>query len=237
MSILLYLLAILPGLLIAFGVFYLDRHRPEAKKTLALCFVLGMLVTIPAMKVEELELLLQNDLGQLSFWALTFSTFVLVAIGEEFFKTVPLLFFVFPKKYFNEPLDGIVFAVMIAMGFATVENVFYAYRFGLHTTLIRAFTAVPAHGALAVIIGYYMGLAKFNPERKYHLLAMGFLQAVLIHGFYDFFIIQEYNEDLMAFAALILTLSLYYAARLIRLHQLDAANRRAVEINDHEPIA
>ncbi len=216
MNLFLYFLAILPGLLISFYVFWLDRKNPESKISLLICFGLGMLVTIPAMKFEEIELLLQNDQGQLSFAALTFSTFVLVAIGEEFFKTLPLLLFAFPKKYFDEPFDGIVFAVMIAMGFATIENIFYAYRFGMSTTLVRAFTAVPAHGALAVVMGYYAGLAKFDPEQKYKLLAIGFIQAVLIHGFYDFFIIQEYNEDLMALAALILTLAIYYAIQLIR---------------------
>lgn len=216
MNIILYLLAILPGLLISYYIFWLDRFDRESWTSLITCFVLGMLVTIPAMKVEELELLLQNEAGQLSTGAMLFSTFVLVAIGEEIFKALPLLFFAFPKKYFDEPFDGIVFAVLIAMGFATIENLFYAYIMGMNTTLIRAFTAVPAHGALAVIMGYYVGQAKFNPERKYQLIGIGFLQVVLIHGFYDFFIIQEFSEDLMAGAAVVLTLGIYYAIRLIR---------------------
>ena len=56
--------------------------------------------------------------------------------------------------------DGIVYAVMIGMGFATLENIIYASRFGLETTLFRAFTAVPAHGVFAAIMGYYIGVGK-----------------------------------------------------------------------------
>lgn len=218
MNILLYLLAISPALLICYFIYRLDRFDRESHQSLIICFVLGMLVTIPAIKVEELELLFSSD-GPLSLGELIFSTFVLVAIGEEVFKALPLLFFAYPKKYFNEPFDGIVFAVMVAMGFAMVENLFYAYRFGMQTTLIRTFTAVPTHGALAVIMGYHVGLAKFKPDKKYTLIAIGFLQVVLIHGLYDFFILQEYNEDLMVITALVLTLSIYYAVRLIRKHQ------------------
>lgn len=209
-------MAILPGILISCYIFWLDRYDRESWFSLLICFLLGLLVTIPALKVEEMELLLQNEAGQLSTGAMLFSVFVLVAIGEELFKALPLLLFAFPKKYFDEPFDGIVFSVLIAMGFATVENIFYAYQMGMNTTLIRAFTAVPAHGALAVIMGYYVGQAKFNPERKYQLIGIGFLQAVLIHGFYDLFIIQEYSEDLMVGAAIVLTLAIYYAIRLIR---------------------
>lgn len=220
MSFLLFLLAIFPSLLISCYVYWRDRDDRESYESLLICFVLGMLVTIPAMKFEQLETLLPHDGHQLTFGSLFFSTFFLVAIGEEFFKALPLLLFAFPKKYFNEPFDGIVFSVMVAMGFATVENVFYAYQMGMETTLIRAFTAVPAHAALAIIMGYYVGLAKFAPERKYQLIGFGFLQAVLIHGLYDFFIIQEYNENWMAIAALILTLSMYYAIVLVRRHTI-----------------
>ena len=175
-------------------------------------------------------MLFWDEQGKLSFGELLFSTFVLVAIGEEFFKALPVLFYAYRQKKFDEPLDGIVFAVMVAMGFAAIENLFYAYQFGMQTTLIRAFTAVPAHGALAVIMGYHVGLAKFQPERRNQLIAMGFVQAVLIHGLYDFFILQEYNEDLMVITAVILTLSLYYAIRLIRLHQQASLNQNQQEM-------
>ena len=225
MNVLVFTLAILPALIIIAYIYRLDRYDRESHLSLLLCFLLGMLVTIPAMKVEQFENQLPTVQGQLTFGALLFSTFILVALGEEFFKSLPLLLFAYPRKYFNEPLDGIVFAVMVAMGFAIVENLFYAYRFGWQTTLVRAFTAVPAHGALAVIMGYHVGLAKFNPTRRWSLIAWGFLQVVLIHGLYDFFILQEYNENLMVLTAVTLTLSLYYAIRLIRLHTRDSQMR------------
>ena len=52
------------------------------------------------------------------------------------------------------------------MGFATMENISFANRFGLETVLLRAFTAVPAHLVFGVVAGYYVGLAKFDHARR-----------------------------------------------------------------------
>ena len=218
MSALTYPLAVLPAVLIAFFIYQLDRNDRETHRSLLICFVLGMLMTIPVIQIESLETYLPHQGTQLTLGSLFFSTFVLVALVEEVFKLLPLLLFAFPRKYFSEPFDGIVFAVMIAMGFALIENIFYAYQLGWQTTLVRAFTAVPAHGALAVIMGHYVGRAKFDPERRWALIGWGLIQVIVIHGLYDIFIIQDYNENLMAITALVLTLSLYYAIHLIRRH-------------------
>ena len=63
---------------------------------------------------------------------------------------------------------------MIGMGFATLENILYADRFGLQTVMIRAFTAVPAHAIFAIIMGYYIGLAKFNKKKSHQIFSSGF---------------------------------------------------------------
>jgi RsiW-degrading membrane proteinase PrsW (M82 family) len=76
------------------------------------------------------------------------------------------LFRNFPEEFFNEPLDGIVYAVVLAMGYASVENMLYVAAYGINTTILRAFTAVPAHLVFAIVQGYYLGRARFMPEQK-----------------------------------------------------------------------
>jgi RsiW-degrading membrane proteinase PrsW (M82 family) len=39
-----------------------------------------------------------------------------------------LRYYSFTRRSFDEPLDGIVYSVLVSMGFATVENVFYVYN-------------------------------------------------------------------------------------------------------------
>ncbi|MEM9921482.1 MAG: PrsW family glutamic-type intramembrane protease [Bacteroidota bacterium] len=218
MEILLLLVAILPGLLISFFSFRYDSDRPEPKFLLVICFLLGMFITLPAMKLESYGEALGWE-NPTQFWPLFLSSFVLVAFTEEFVKFACLLLVPYQHKAFDEPLDGIVYAVMIGMGFATLENILYAKQYGLETILFRAFTAVPAHGVFAVLTGYYAGLAKFDRPRQIRLLAIGFGLAVFMHGLYDFFILQEYYEWMMVLSTLTLAIGIFYAIKMIRMHR------------------
>ena len=214
----LILLAILPGLLLCYLIYRLDKYEKEPLLVLGVCFALGMFITFPALKLETLA----TDYGldeSKNIGFLLLSSFVVVAFSEELVKFAVLILYPYQKKVFNEPLDGIVYSIIIAMGFATVENIIYANLFGMPTTLLRSFTAVPAHAVFAVIMGYYVGLAKFDESRQYKLIAIGFFAAVVIHGTYDFFILQKYYEWLMIFATLTLLISGYFAANLIKLHR------------------
>ncbi len=218
MSPLLLILAIIPGLLICFLIYKIDKFEKEPVFHLSICFLLGILCCFPAIKLEAIGDNLGYDeshgLGNL----LTFS-YIIIALSEEIVKYLVLVFYAYPKKIFNEPLDGILYAVMIGMGFATLENVLYADRFGLQTVMVRAFTAVPAHAIFAIIMGYFVGLAKFNRKNRIKLLALGLIVPVLIHGTYDLFILQQYYEWLMVLATFTLTVSAFFAIRVIRLHQ------------------
>lgn len=151
-------------------------------------------------------------------YAYLFSSFAIVAASEEMAKCAVLLIGAFPRKFFNEPMDGIVYAVLVAMGFATVENLFYANNFGMQTTLVRAFTAVPAHFVFAIVQGYYIGLAKFNPERQVELILQGLGLSIFMHGVYDFLILQELSSWLSVLASISVYACLFYCAALVRKH-------------------
>ncbi|MEM6379530.1 MAG: PrsW family glutamic-type intramembrane protease, partial [Bacteroidota bacterium] len=151
-------------------------------------------------------------------WAL-FSSFILVSLTEETFKFLALRFYPFNRPFFNEPIDGIVYATMIGMGFATLENIFYAYQYEMATTLIRGITAVPAHASFAAIMGFFVGKARFSPNRRKQFLWMGWLIPVGIHGLYDFFIIQEVYDGLIVLALVTLSAAIFFSIRLIREQQ------------------
>ena len=230
-NILLAILAILPGLLIAFLVYRFDKYEKEGRMPLLICFGLGIASALPALKLEEWgDSLGVSEHG--GFWMLLLLSFIVIALTEELVKFIALITYPFPKKFFNEPLDGIVYAVMIGMGFATIENIIYADRFGTGTTIVRAFTAVPAHAVFAIIMGYFTGISKFDKKNKIRNLAMGLFFAVLIHGIYDLFILQQYYEWLMVFATFTLLLSGFLAYRLIKIHQKASPFKDVVIEND-----
>lgn len=217
MSPLLLSIAVLPGLLICWGVYLADKYERESFWALALSFGLGAAVTVPAIYFEKSVIPMVGDIERDP--VLTFlMAFGVIAPVEEIVKWLALIFGAFAWRFFNEPFDGIVYAVMISMGFATVENVFYVGIFGHETALLRAFTAVPAHLVFAVSVGYYAGLAKFDPQGRNHLLLRGLLVAILLHGTYDFLVIQNWTKWLSSLGAASVYLCLYYFGALFREH-------------------
>lgn len=152
-------------------------------------------------------------------WETAALSFGVLALAEEAAKFALLLMLVFPRRFFNEPMDGIVYAVLIAMGFATLENIVYADRFGLQTVLVRALTAVPAHLAFAIVQGYFVGLAKFDLKNRGRLLAKGLGLSVLLHGAYDWLILQGWSKWLVALGTFALYLNLFFLSRLVQAHQ------------------
>lgn len=215
---LLIFLAALPGLLICVYIYRTDKYEHESRWHVLLAFVLGILTTYPIIHIEEwinLHYVRSYDhVGNL----LLFS-FLAVALLEEVFKFLMLVLFLYPRRFFNEPVDGIVYSVIIAMGFATTENILYALEYGLGTTILRAFTAVPAHAVFAVIMGYYAGKAKFKKVHQNRLLLFGLLLTVSAHGVYDVLIFQRIYEGLIVLVVVFIWLALYFEGALIKKQQ------------------
>lgn len=214
-----FVLAIVPTLLLCWYIYHLDKYEKEDFVVLAVHFVLGVLVAIPVYYLERYAALsgLENP-G--NFWATVVFAFLVVAFVEEVAKFLPLGGWTYRAVFFNEPIDGIVYAVFVAMGFAAFENGVYAWKHDMGTTVVRAFTAVPAHAAFGVIQGYYAGLARFDGRKRPVLVLLkGLLVSVLVHGLYDFFLEYELYDWLVLLALAVLGLSVYYARRLVGLQQ------------------
>ena len=211
------IVAVVPGLLLCWLIFRADRYEREGLWPLLLCLLLGALATLPAINIERwfIEIFYPQHRNLATTMLLAFGV---VAANEELFKFGVILLGAFPYRFFNEPMDGIVYAVMVGMGFASVENLAYADRFGLETVLVRSLTAVPAHLVFSIVMGYYIGKARFQVGHRAALLAKGFLIPFLLHGIYDFLIIQEMSAWLTVLGALSVYIGLYYARLMINDH-------------------
>ena len=134
------------------------------------------------------------------------------------FEFLMLFIFLYPRKELNEPYDGILYGAMVAIGFATLENIQYVSMGGMDTAISRMFTAVPMHTCCGIIMGYYVGLAKFTKKKTKYLLIAWALPA-LLHGLYDYFLfINRFPAMAIgALASLILTIKL--AIQAIKIHQ------------------
>ncbi|CAL1517018.1 PrsW family glutamic-type intramembrane protease [Chitinophaga sp. MM2321] len=203
-------LAIAPGFAISLFIYAMDKYDREPIGLLLKCFLLGMVCVVLPLVIQALGLQIGLRENTGTFLGTAVFAYGVVGLSEELAKFLVLRFYAYPKKAFNEPLDGIVYSVMIGMGFATLENIAYVAQFGFRTGVARMFLSVPAHATFAVLMGYYAGLAKFIPQKTDALLLRGLLIAVFFHGSFDFFLFLGNNIFLLG-ASLI---TLYIAGKL-----------------------
>lgn len=218
MTLALLALAIAPAVAIIWFIYTKDEYEREPTGLLVTAFLLGIVSIIPALLGgalgESLGYAASVDIGTTAIYA-----FIIIALSEELAKFIFLRGYLFRKEDFNEPFDGIVYAVMVGMGFAAFENIVYVAQGGIEVAVLRMFTAVPAHAAFGVIMGYYVGMAKFDLPNKNLLLAKGLFWAVLAHGAYDFFLMQERFEALGLMAFIVLFMAIQFSHKAIALHQ------------------
>lgn len=217
MTLLLY--AIAPVLVVIFYIYVKDKYEKEPKRLMFYCFLLGGIVSIIITTILymffDLYLPLNDKYSVLQQFV---RAFFVVGFTEEFSKYVIVRYYAQPKNAFNERFDGIVYAVMVSMGFAAVENIFYVAEGGFETALLRAFTAVPAHATFGILMGYFMGMAKFS-KNSFKLNLLGLLLAIVFHGSYDFFLFINFIPGISIGAFISLIIGILLSRKAIINHQ------------------
>lgn len=215
----LLLLAIAPVFIIILYIYFKDKYEKEPKRFLFYNFLLGAIVSIIITTIIyygfDIVLPLSDET---SIFQQFIKAFFVVGLTEEFSKYIIVRYYAQTNKEFNEPFDGIVYAVMVSMGFAATENISYVLEGGYQTALLRAFTAVPAHATFAILMGYYMGKAKFS-NNKIILNLAGLALATLFHGAYDFFLFIDFIPGIWVGAFISLIIGIVLSKKAIKRHQ------------------
>lgn len=185
MTVTLGIAALVPALLMVWYVVDRDLY-PEPPAVVIGCFVLGAGAVLPAALLVTLvrRPLLAEVPDPLA--AAAINSFLMVALVEEAAKFAVLVLFAGRRSAFNEPMDGIVYGGAVGLGFAAGENWFFAMAGGLEIALLRAVTVVPMHASIGIVMGFFYGLARYAPERRWKLMAVALLAAIGLHGAYDF---------------------------------------------------
>lgn len=191
---------------------------------LFLAFGLGMVSVIPTLLFSYGWQALEFSLDSQSISSTFIYAFLVVALSEELAKFIMLRGFLYSRKAFDEPYDGIMYTMMVGMGFAAVENLLYVFGQSTYTESLtvggwRAITAVPAHATFAILMGYYAGKAKFAFSGKAAWLLTGLLAAIVFHGAYDFFLMQQVVPGMVLGAIASLVAGLLLSVKAIRYHQ------------------
>ena len=192
------LITLIPPLLILLYFVLTDKFK-EPKGTVILIFFLGFLICLPAGILNGLSHDFFYDGSKYSD-NLT-SSFLGPAWAEELLKFSILYLIVLKRNEFNEPMDGLVYGVVVSLGFATYENYTYVYEWAEQiakdegydfaelsylVALGRSYSAIPMHGLNGAVMGYYFGMYAFSGNKKFLILSL--VLPYLFHGFYNFLV-------------------------------------------------
>ena len=184
-------LAVLPSILLAARVLAYDRIAKEPAGLLARLFLIGALTCIPAGIIEAVGMIPIEAISLSSSMASKLTYLFLVPLAEEGVKYLALRT---TKKNpnFNYTFDGIVYAVMVGLGFATLENVLYVIENGsVEVAVMRGLLSVPLHCTCAIFMGYFYGVARGQEVRGSREQAtraywLALIIPCIIHGLYDY---------------------------------------------------
>ena len=222
-----YSLQLLPVLLpiVFWGIYHYhkDRHLPEPVSSLLLAFTLGLVSAAlsrvlyaalgwASLRYDAIALADGNTLGLLAY--------SMLGIGpvEELAKLLPFLLIVLWHPEMDEPIDGIIYASFVALGYAAVENVMYLAYLTPWESAARGFAGPVVHMLFASVWGYTIGCARIRGDSIPRAIATGFVIASGLHGLYDFIVLQKTFNALPIAALLILGLWIWRLRLLEAMH-------------------
>lgn len=188
-TIIILLTALLPIAILVYYIYHKDKKFPEPTGQLVKAFFYGILsiplsfcMSIPLGVIGVYPAEATSILGSIS------AAFFGAAIPEEIAKFIMLWLLLRKNPYFDEKMDGIVYAVCVSLGFAALENIMYLFsneEAYLTVGIARAIFAVPGHFCFGILMGYYYSLAKFYPKTPKKNKVLILVAPIIVHGLYD----------------------------------------------------
>ena len=213
--------ALIPSFILIWFILRQDKIESEPAGLLIKLFILGALTTFPAAFPETvgengiMSITRSKDMQTLLMFL------VVVPVAEEGLKYLVLRFGSWKNKAFNFTFDGIVYAIIVSLGFATLENLLYVLNYmSLQVAMVRVILSVPLHCTCGVFMGYYYGVAKGLEvqglrDRASFARKLAIAVPWVIHGLYDFAV--DSDSVLVLILGLFMTVVVFIiAARQVR---------------------
>ncbi len=196
-----FLGGILPSLLWLWFWLKEDCH-PESKKAIFKTFMAGAAV-IPLVFFVELafsKLFTNSGIADSSDYPIIL--ILALAATEEYFKYFAAKYTALNKKYFDEPIDGLIYLITAALGFAAMENFIYIFQAFLNKGVLPGFLsgnlrflgASLIHVVSSGFLGASIAFSFFHKENLKRNLFIGFIIATLLHSLFNYFIIKSANN-------------------------------------------
>lgn len=169
-------------------------------------FAYGLVATIPASLVEMGAFFtITKGSGNLSNWDFNSPLMFLlygflgVALVEEVIKYMIVRGKVLRHPEFDEPVDVMLYMIVVALGFAALENIFYLlpasgqqpiFLETVFTSFFRFIGATFLHSLCSATFGYFLAISFCRAKGKTRIIALGLGLATVLHGLFNLFIIK-----------------------------------------------
>lgn len=175
--------SLVPTVLLVLFVLYTDRKSKEPAKNIGICLLSGFLtISLSALFEGYASNIFTNNVLLTYIWAFI----------EELSKIAIFYLFLFDNKHYDDIYDGLVYMMLIALSFAGIENILYAFSestvtSSIYLAIMRDLTTIPLHVICGIVIGYFISLGNFskfrNKKRINYLLAL--ILPTLVHGTFN----------------------------------------------------
>ena len=218
-------LAVIPSAVLFYVIWRCDKNGKEPPGLLFRLFIFGALSLVPILIAEVvLEDFTEEFFAAESGMFLVVDNFIGTALIEEGGKYCILKRTTWKHPAFNYSFDAVVYAVVVSLGYATVENILFIMGDSLSTAIARAVFSIPGHVIFAVFMGCYYGKAKLAAEKtkdRKRNLRLALWVPVLLHGFYDFCLSAENDSLIFIFLAFAIVITVLAIRRVRKLSKED----------------
>lgn len=173
-----------------------DSLKPEPYFLIAITFIAGMAVVPMALPLQRLAMDLYPDTNVMILW---------VTI-EELLKYAVALAIVFWNRDVDEPIDMVIYLIVIALGFAALENALFLFNpliMGeyLNSALTGGFRFLGAtllHVLASGTIGMFLAFTYYR-SKSIQLIAgtVGLFIAIVLHALFNFFIMGASGSTIL----------------------------------------
>lgn len=176
----------------AWAALSLDRFHPEPRSALAWTFLSGAtVVVLAALVLNTLVGLVLSAVVGLELAEAGTAVLVAPVVEETGKAAVLLLLYRRVRHQISGPLDGVVYATMVGLGFATVENVLYYGESVADGSLpfvfvLRGVVSPFAHPVFTAATGIGFGLLAAGRTRLGSAApVLGLLTAIVLHALWN----------------------------------------------------
>ncbi|MEE8131505.1 MAG: PrsW family glutamic-type intramembrane protease [Candidatus Paceibacterota bacterium] len=182
MEFLIILLGLLPGF--AWLIFFLKEDvHPEPKRMIAKVFFVGAIFTFIALGFEAI---FQDFARNLNIKDTSIFSFFGLSVIEEVFKFLAAYLVVRKSRFFDEPIDAMIYMIVAALGFSTVENLAVVFNIVsdaggvINIMILRFVGATLLHALVSGVVGFYWARKK---------ILKGLAIAAILHTVFNYLIL------------------------------------------------